>query len=1000
MKSRIYQLSFLLVMLLTWGSASADVHGQFTTVMNIPPDPDIVEYSSIRSDTQVNLGDGGSIGRNFEAGKSDGSSTNIEVNISGGSVAGFLDVYSGSTINISGGEVGGYSTAHEGSEINITGGSIGNHFSSESNSTMNISGGSVGNNFTAGNEDGSSTNVNVNISGGTVGAYMDANSGSEVTITGGDVGPLEAYGNSIVDMSGGLVSSIYAYDSSAVSISGGNPFGILNFLNGGTLDLIGSEFRLDGELIEGLETVGNSVQVNVPVGSALSGTLADGTPFCFSSYAGDRFADGAITLTSASLPSVGPLIINLPTDPAPASIRSGQTLTIEPGGVLGNHFRAGRGSTIAVNGGEILSGFRAVGTALTMTDGSIEGKLQAFDNSHIAMSGGWIDAISVYNGSYVNISNGQVDGTFNILGNSIANISDGTVARVGVSSGSVFNMSGGKIRHYLRVGNAEANISGGTIRSLYSVRGGTLNLFGGEFRIDGELVSGLDTPGNTTTLDLTDISAFSGTLSDGSTFAFAGNPDFHLSEILSAGGVITLNSTALPAISLERIVLPTDPAPQGLRAGQILEVNSGGVLSDDVSANYGSRVIVNGGQIGDYFKATGAEVWINSGSVGSSFHANYGSKINMVGGSIENYFTIQKGSEANISGGSIGGSCLVFDGGVLNLTDGAIGQFSGVLDGSVINMSGGTIGRRLLMENRSVLNLTDGWIDELLQLTRLCTLNMTGGTIGRSLEAHDHSILDISGGSIGQHSRISNSSLSFSGGIIGDYFSSYRSEMNLSGGVIGNNSTVTSSTAILSGGEIGDSLLVEGDSVVKITGGTIGAEFSVSANSVVNFAGGEIGAGINLASGSEFNLFGSQFILNGIDITFALTTNVAFTVPHRDVTLMGLLADGSVYSFDLNSTDVPGEDYFDLGALLTVTLVEPGDFNGSLGVDGVDFLAWQQGFGGQYDASDYADWEGNFGAGSPAVAAAVVPEPRAAGLFLLGMLLIGRHALRGNASMC
>jgi len=82
-----------------------DVKGEFTTIINIPPDPAIGDNQSIASVTQLNLGDGGSIGEQFEAGFFNGSSTNIEVNISGGTVGdSFNAVWS--TVNISGGTVG------------------------------------------------------------------------------------------------------------------------------------------------------------------------------------------------------------------------------------------------------------------------------------------------------------------------------------------------------------------------------------------------------------------------------------------------------------------------------------------------------------------------------------------------------------------------------------------------------------------------------------------------------------------------------------------------------------------------------------------------------------------------------------------------------------------------------------------------------------------------------------------------------------------------------
>ena len=47
------------------------------------------------------------------------------------------------------------------------------------------------------------------------------------------------------------------------------------------MSIIGDEFRIDGQTIANLETVGDSIQIVVDVKSALTGVLADGTPFAF-----------------------------------------------------------------------------------------------------------------------------------------------------------------------------------------------------------------------------------------------------------------------------------------------------------------------------------------------------------------------------------------------------------------------------------------------------------------------------------------------------------------------------------------------------------------------------------------------------------------------------------------------------------------------------------------------------------------------------------------------
>ena len=55
----------------------------------------------------------------------------------------------------------------------------------------------------------------------------------------------------------------------------------------------------------------------------------------------------------------------------------------------------------------------------------------------------------------------------------------------------------------------------------------------------------------------------------------------------------------------------------------------------------------------------------------------------------------------------------------------------------------------------------------------------------------------------------------------------------------------------------------------------------------------------------------------------SLTIGDAFTIVNRNVTLSGLLADGSPFSFDLLTGNRFSREYFDPDATLTVTLVPP-----------------------------------------------------------------------------
>jgi hypothetical protein len=69
---------------------------------------------------------------------------------------------------------------------------------------------------------------------------------------------------------------------------------------------------------------------------------------------------------------------------------------------------------------------------------------------------------------------------------------------------------------------------------------------------------------------------------------------------------------------------------------------------------------------------------------------------------------------------------------------------------------------------------------------------------------------------------------------------------------------------------------------------------------------------------------------------------------------------------------------------------QPGDFNGDTRVNGLDFLAWQRGQSpNPLSASDLADWQNNYGAGSLAATTAV-PEPSCL-ILLFGFMLLRRR---------
>lgn len=126
-------------------------------------------------------------------------------------------------------------------------------------------------------------------------------------------------------------------------------------------------------------------------------------------------------------------------------------------------------------------------------------------------------------------------------------------------------------------------------------------------------------------------------------------------------------------------------------------------------------------------------------------------------------------------------------------------------------------------------------------------------------------------------------------------------EVNIFGGIVGRSFDVLGGTVNISGGSFGGSFVAFSGTTVNISGGSIGNEFRAQ-------------------SGSEINLFGTSFFLDGDPIT-ELELDEAFIITDRNVTLTGVLADGTAFDFDLDTRSSSGGDEFTTGAKLSITLV-------------------------------------------------------------------------------
>ena len=265
-------------------------------------------------------------------------------------------------------------------------------------------------------------------------------------------------------------------------------------------------------------------------------------------------------------------------------------------------------------------------------------------------------------------------------------------------------------------------------------------------------------------------------------------------------------------------------------------------------------------------------------------------QFNISGGNVSSNFTADFGSEVNISSGADVSSTFTAIGSEVNISGGEVGLFFNANSGSVVNI--------------------------------------TGGEVGGGFDANPGSVINISGGNV---AAINGGGFNaFSGSIV-----------NISGGDVGNNFEANSGSVVnVSGGNIGSPFRANFGSQVNISGGIFGANFEAFDGSEVNISGGVFGDNFDVSSGASVNISGSLFLIDGVELNELLPSQ-AFTITDRDVTLSGLLADGQSFSFDLNSIDatfteteffggIPvesvfdvGDDFFDRGATLTVTLTVP-----------------------------------------------------------------------------
>lgn len=671
-------------------SVLSPAYGQFTTVINLPPDS-IASQTIIGSDTQVNFFADGSMGSNINFGHWNGTDSNVEFNMFGGSVSNF-NLNTGSTGNIAGGSIFDISV-EDLATLNMTAGDVREISVGDGNSTINISGGTVTDlNYRYIFQQGTGT---LNISGGVV----SSNNGIGFNTS----NPTEFAHVEQFNLTGGTVNSPnWPNFTRNASLTGGTFNGNLVAYDG-----VGV---LDGATINGSVSSGGTGTLSILSGSSSgvgAGDASTTNVLADVGITGLSFNDGGtINLNHGNL-NVSELFINN-TVFGPATTA---TLNMNTGTVVIDRleiWNSGRDNIMAfnINGSDVTLPSFITGYGMNFFVNLTSGSLSAASSGASSM---WIPI------QKLTISGGTVGDDIRVIGlddsYGVVTLSGGTIgdgfvlansrfeylqrvylsgSTIGDRAGFSFDveMAGGSVGNdatfgglYLSAGTVGNNASTGFLHMTGGSIGDNLDMQSGERSIveDGNI-------GNSAIFAGLTLSG--GTIGSGFTVYDDRDDPYRTPSLLMTGGSIGPNA-----------VIDTDAQIDGGQVGVAAEFKeglrfNGGSIGDDAlfrgysSSNFDPPVHITGGTIGD--RATFNPITqIDGGSIGEQ--ATFWNAVRFNGGTL--------GDNAD------------FINAPLEMTGGKLGDDAQVRRDTTI--TGGEIGERFTMPNGGELYLhgTEFYLD-------------------------------------------------------------------------------------------------------------------------------------------------------------------------------------------------------------------------------------------------------------------------------------------------
>jgi hypothetical protein len=873
--------------------------------------------------------------------------------------------------------------------------------------------------------------------------------GAILNVAGGAVGDAAVVvGGTTLLSAGSIGKQFTAIDDAVVVVSGGvlgpastgGPIDLANVLRGSSLSVVGG--AVTSRVVVGsgssVDALGGVVyQIRPLGGSAVQVAANSQITSIANNSTGSDFGTGRVSLSinggvTASV-SVQRTDLVLTSGQAGSVSVSENSTAIVSGGAM-DWLTAGVDSTMVMTGGAVGESLSANSEqsskpSLVQFQGGVVDSLFAIGaGGRVEMEGGDVVDKVVVNGGHMEIRSGTVQNADSLAGYSTPNL---------VGSRGVLEQSGGQIRAGVDVRGQNQGTEGAVFevfggvfgRRNRSTAGSSVRLQGAEFRLNGLPVSGPINP--------TGDYVLMGTLADGTVMILSSATDD-----MFAAGTLEIVASPIPAAPII-INSPDAPAPRGLRAGQTLNLGEGVAIGYHFTA-VEATLNMNGGSIGYGMELLGSQANLNGGTVGDGLFVHPGSTVNIAGGAVGDEAQIQAGAGVNLSAGRLGNFAQFEAGSNFVMLGGATGTSTRVRGDAVI--SGGVVGRGLNMQIGSSLELRGGEFrlngvpvsgSTTFSSGDLLTGVLSDGTpvlfnsadilrtfiitetpipdaplttivspalpTPRGLRAGQSLVLQPGAATVDDFTSVG-ANLRLDGGQVGARLEAYDSRLDLRNGTIGSSTVLLGDTTLtVRGGSVGDNLGIGSGATFSQTGGSVGLVI-MTTGATVNVAGGDfqgqptnsIGHDTWAPAGSAINLFGLSFKQAGVDLLADIGLGESVVVTNKRAALDGVLADGSDFTL---TTGGRGQSI--AGATITLTKLLLGDFNYDGVVNAADYTVWRDSeglevaagpgadhdFDGVITATDREVWATNYGRIIPAVASLSVPEPTAAGIVMLAVLL-------------